>query len=108
MTSRPAWRRLARVCVLLSLAASIPSTRLLSFSRRQARLGQSAGKIHLSMSRQDIGDYLGLALETVSRLFSRFQDEGIINVQGRNIVLLNMECMKGIANGKGNGSRAHA
>ena len=81
---------------------------LLSFSRRQARLGQSADKIHLSMSRQDIGDYLGLALETVSRLFSRFQDEGIINVQGRNIVLLNMECMKGIANGKVNGSRVHA
>lgn len=81
---------------------------LLSFSRRQARLGQSADKLHLAMSRQDIGDYLGLALETVSRLFSRFQEEGTINVQGRNIELLDMECLKSLANGKGNGNRAQA
>jgi CRP/FNR family transcriptional regulator len=56
---------------------------LMSFSKRQARLGLSPTEIKLPMSRQDLGDYLGLALETVSRLFSRFQDEGVIEVQGR-------------------------
>src|SRR5581483_10803593 len=51
---------------------------LLSFSRRQARLGLSATDLSLAMSRQDLGHYLGLALETVSRLFSRFQEEGVL------------------------------
>jgi len=83
------------------------ATCLLSFSRRQARLGQSANKLHLSMSRQDIGDYLGLALETVSRLFSRFQEEGAISVQGRNIELLDKDCLKQLANGHGGGDCAH-
>jgi CRP/FNR family transcriptional regulator len=48
------------------------------------------------MSRQDLGDYLGLALETVSRLFSRFQEEKLITVQGRNIKLLDAGRLKTI------------
>ena len=64
------------------------ATFLLSFSTRQKRLGNSSTKLHLPMSRQDLGDYLGLALETVSRLFSRFQEDKLISVQGRNITLL--------------------
>jgi CRP/FNR family transcriptional regulator len=58
---------------------------LLSLERRQQRLGGVDGEIRLPMSRQDLGDYLGLALETVSRLFSRFQEEGLIEVHGRQI-----------------------
>lgn len=61
---------------------------LLSFSRRCQRLGQSLTDLRLPMSRQDLGDYLGLALETVSRLLSRFQEEGLIHVQGRHVRLL--------------------
>jgi len=49
------------------------------------------------MSRQDLGEYLGLALETVSRLFSRFQEENLITVQGRNVKLLNVIRLKSIA-----------
>jgi CRP/FNR family transcriptional regulator len=46
------------------------------------------------MSRQDLGDYLGLALETVSRLFSRFQEDGLIGVQGRNVQILETARLK--------------
>jgi len=42
----------------------------------------------LRMTRGEIGSYLGLTLETVSRLFSRLQQEGIVRVQGREVVLL--------------------
>jgi CRP/FNR family transcriptional regulator len=63
---------------------------LLNFSKRHQQLGSSATELRLPMSRQDLGDYLGLALETVSRLFSRFQEEGLIRVQGRQIKLHNL------------------
>ena len=73
---------------------------LVSFSERFERLGHSGTKFKLSMSRQDLGDYLGLALETVSRLFSRFQDEGLIRVEGRHIQLLNLTGLRALT-GKG-------
>jgi CRP/FNR family transcriptional regulator, anaerobic regulatory protein len=69
---------------------------LLSFSRRFQLLGHSPTDLRLPMSRQDLGDYLGLALETVSRLFSRFQEEKLITVQGRNVILLNVVRLKGV------------
>lgn len=67
---------------------------LLSFSERYARLGFSATDLHLPMSRQDLGDYLGLALETVSRLFSRFQEEDLIRVQGRDVHIVSLDRLK--------------
>lgn len=70
------------------------SAYLLSLSSRQARLGLPKDIIRLSMSRQDIADYLGLALETVSRLFSRFQDDDLITVSGRQITLTKMSEMQ--------------
>jgi CRP/FNR family transcriptional regulator len=72
------------------------ATFLLSFSRRLQKLGNSSSVLRLPMSRQDLGDYLGLALETVSRLFSRFQEEKLITVQGRNIKLLDAGRLKTI------------
>ncbi len=63
---------------------------LLSFSRRQVRLGLSATDLNLAMSRQDLAYYLGLAIETVSRLFSRFHEEGLIDVQARAVRLLDI------------------
>ncbi|GMQ90926.1 MAG: transcriptional regulator Anr [Gammaproteobacteria bacterium] len=69
---------------------------LLNLSKRQERLDLPADTIRLSMSRQDIADYLGLALETVSRLFSRFQDDGLISVSGRQIELTDMLKMRQI------------
>ena len=79
---------------------------LLSFSRRHERLGTSGTAFKLSMSRQDLGDYLGLALETVSRLFSRFQEEGLIEIQGRHVNLLNSDRLHAMCRRRGAGSGA--
>ena len=81
---------------------------LMSFSRRLARLGDSVVEFKLSMSRQDLGDYLGLALETVSRLLTRFQDEGLISVHGRQIVLRNITRLRSMAAGNGREHSAQA
>ena len=60
---------------------------LLSLSTRYKNLGLSASEFYLPMSRQDIGNYLGLAIETVSRLFARFQHEGMVTVD-RNLITI--------------------
>jgi CRP/FNR family transcriptional regulator len=62
---------------------------LLGISRRYQRLGFAANRFILRMGREEIGNYLGLALETVSRLLSRFQREGLIGVHNREIELKN-------------------
>jgi CRP/FNR family transcriptional regulator len=46
------------------------------------------------MTREEIGSYLGLKLETVSRIFSRFQDEGLIAVQQKNVRILDVAGLK--------------
>ena len=60
---------------------------LLDLSNRYQRRGYSSNEFVLRMTREEIGSHLGLKLETVSRLFSRFDDEGLIDVQGRVIRL---------------------
>jgi len=64
---------------------------LISLSNRYKRRGFSSTQFNLTMSRGDIGNYLGLALETVSRLFTRFQSEGLLKVERRNIELLDRQ-----------------
>lgn len=61
---------------------------LFSLSERFGQRGYSSSEFNLSMSRNDIGNFLGLAVETISRLFSRLQDEGVLAVQGRHVHLL--------------------
>lgn len=60
---------------------------LLSLSDRFANRGFSPTDFHLSMSRHDIGNFLGMAVETVSRLFTRFDNEGLIRVRRKHIQL---------------------
>jgi CRP/FNR family transcriptional regulator len=48
------------------------------------------------MSRNDIGSYLGLAVETVSRLFTRFHDEGILQVERKHVQLKDMDRLNSI------------
>lgn len=60
---------------------------LLSLSRRYEKLGYAASRFNLRMTREDIGSYLGLTLETVSRLMSRFQRDGLIAAHQREIEL---------------------
>ncbi|HUJ01614.1 MAG TPA: fumarate/nitrate reduction transcriptional regulator Fnr [Usitatibacter sp.] len=61
---------------------------LLNLSQRFLARGYSPNEFHLRMTRDEIGSYLGLSLETVSRLFSRFQAENLISVQQKHIRIL--------------------
>ncbi len=58
---------------------------LISLSRRYAARGFSATRYQLTMSRTDIANYLRLAAETVSRVLRRFQDEGLVHVERRDL-----------------------
>jgi CRP/FNR family transcriptional regulator, anaerobic regulatory protein len=64
------------------------ATFLLDLSERYGRLGYSRSRFLIRMTRLEIGSYLGLKLETVSRLLSRFQREGLVQVQGKSIELI--------------------
>lgn len=57
-------------------------------SERLRKLGRSGELITLPMSREDIASYLGLVIETVSRTFSRLQEDGVIAVRGRKLQIL--------------------
>ncbi len=69
---------------------------LLSLSRRHQRLGFSSSRFVLRMTREEIGNYLGLTLETVSRLLSRFQREGLIGVHQRDIEIKDVQSLREI------------
>jgi len=66
------------------------ATFLLNLSRRFTARGYSASDFHLRMTRDEIGSYLGLKLETVSRLFSRFHDDRLIEVQQKHVRILDI------------------
>ena len=69
---------------------------LLNLSQRFMARGYSATEFHLRMTREEIGSYLGLKLETVSRTFSRFQEIGIISVQQKHIRILDIAALRGL------------
>jgi CRP/FNR family transcriptional regulator len=72
---------------------------LLNLTQRLRTRGFSASSLVLRMTREEIGSYLGLKLETVSRAFSKFQDEGILDVKQRQITVLNPEALQALVNG---------
>lgn len=72
---------------------------LLSLSRRYKSRGLSATEYNLPMSRQDIGNYLGLAIETVSRLFAHFQEEKLLTVNRRQVSLQDLQRLKEMVEG---------
>ncbi|MCW8902931.1 fumarate/nitrate reduction transcriptional regulator Fnr [Sedimenticola sp.] len=78
---------------------------LLSLSGRFQRRGFSPSDFYLSMSRHEIGNYLGLAVETVSRLFTRFQDDGLLKVERKHVQLVDIERLKQIQRGDQTGVR---
>lgn len=71
---------------------------LLNLSERLSARGYSASEFVLRMSREEIGSYLGLKLETVSRLFSRFAEAGLIQIRQRHVKLVDMTGIKQIVN----------
>jgi CRP/FNR family transcriptional regulator len=72
---------------------------LLSISARNARRKLSASAFRLPMSRTDIGNYLGLTVETVRRVFSRFQKLGLLGVDSKEIVILDAALLRDAASG---------
>ncbi len=71
---------------------------MLSISTRNARRKLSATQFRLPMSRVDIGNYLGLTVETVSRVFSRMQKLDILRVENKEIEILDAEGLREMAN----------
>ncbi|GJL82270.1 MAG: electron transport regulator A [marine bacterium B5-7] len=69
-------------------AESRLATFLISLSSRLGSRGFSESEFNLSMSRHDIANYLGLAAETISRLISKFQENGILAVNRRRVIIL--------------------
>lgn len=67
---------------------------LINMSQRFTARGFSPTEFHLRMTREEIGSYLGLKLETVSRAFSHFQEEGLISVQQKHIRILDGSGLK--------------
>lgn len=72
---------------------------LLSISARNKRRRLSAANFRLSMSRTDIGNYLGLTVETVSRVLSRFQKLGILGVDNKEITITDPSGLRAVADG---------
>lgn len=66
---------------------------LLNISRRMAERGYSASEFHLRMSRAEIGSYLGMTLETVSRAFSALQRNGVLDVERKHVRIHDVEAL---------------
>src|SRR5450755_2497220 len=67
---------------------------LLNLSERYKCRGYSSTEFVLRMTREEIGSYLGLKLETVSRLFSKLQQEGLVNIAGRSVKINDLSALK--------------
>ncbi|WP_284216345.1 fumarate/nitrate reduction transcriptional regulator Fnr [Agaribacter marinus] len=63
-------------------------------SQRFDERGFSAKQFNLSMTRNEIGNYLGLTVETISRLLTKFQKDSLIKVEGKLITILDTEAIK--------------
>ena len=72
---------------------------LVNLSARYAARGYSASTFQLRMSREEIGNYLGLTIESISRLLSRFKKQNLLRVSNREIEMLAPEDLKAIAAG---------
>ena len=71
---------------------------LLNLVQRLHARGFSQSELILRMTREEIGSYLGLKLETVSRTFSKFVDDGIVEVKQRHVRILDVNALKQLVN----------
>jgi len=67
------------------------ATFLVSLSDRYHARGLSATEFRLTMTRSDIGNYIGLTVETISRLLNRFHKNGLIKVDGKLITIIDLD-----------------
>lgn len=77
------------------------ATLLVSLSRRYSRRNLSPNAMRLPMSRMDIGNFLGLTIETVSRTFSRLAKEEVLSVDGREVVIKDHKRLQDLCDGHG-------
>ena len=74
---------------------------LLNLTQRLYMRGYSRTEFILRMTREEIGSYLGLKLETVSRTFSKFQDDGLLEVKQKQIRILDQESLRRLVSNPG-------
>ncbi|MFP3795298.1 helix-turn-helix domain-containing protein [Paraburkholderia sp. SIMBA_027] len=88
-------RESSQMMVLGSLSADERvAAFLLDVSERNGQRGYSHAEFNLRMTREDMGSYLGMTLETVSRTLSRFQKRGLIDAQGKLIRIIDIEGLR--------------
>lgn len=75
---------------------------LVNLSSRYAARGYSPVSFQLRMSREDIGNYLGLTIESISRLLSRFKKQELLKIDKREVELINAQMLKALAAGTDN------
>jgi CRP/FNR family transcriptional regulator len=93
--SRELVREQAMVSMLGALSAEARVARfLVSLSERFAEMGYSSKQFNLRMTRHEIGSYLGLTLETVSRTLSAFNEIGLITVDQRSIGIKDVDALR--------------
>lgn len=84
--------------LMMLLSKRSANEKLLYFIKHLSQLfkerGFSATQFNLSMTRNEIGNYLGLTVETISRLLTRFQKEQLINVDGKLITILDLDAIQ--------------
>lgn len=73
---------------------------LLNLVQRLHARGFSQSELILRMSREEIGSFLGMKIETVSRTFSKFVEDNIVEVKQRHVRILNTEALRDIVNPK--------
>lgn len=89
-------------CHMAILARAPVEARLASFltqlSNRFRERGYSPTEFNLSMSRNDIANTLGMAVETISRLFSQFQEQGLLEVERKHVRILDLPALEELSN----------
>lgn len=86
-------------CIHLTTAQQKVVAFLLNISERLNKTHTIKHALELPMSRQDIGNHLGLAMETISRVLNQLQVRGMITLQHRTLELIKLSALKAIADG---------
>jgi CRP/FNR family transcriptional regulator len=89
-----------RTMMLLSQARALERVALflLGLSKQSAERGCQATDIDLQMTREEIGSFLGLTIETVSRSLARLHNDGLINIDRRHVDLLDIGKLRALLN----------
>lgn len=72
---------------------------LMNLSSRYATRGYSSTQFQLRMGREEIGNYLGLTIESISRLLSKFKKQGLLKVSNRDLEIVDLTALKAVAAG---------